>query len=310
MRFYCGRRQEDELVSAQWILATLKYTYFPLKQIMWTQRGSRGSWRRREEQQPSQPPASLLVEKNKTFFSSYASAKLLPISGAAAACFCTTKLAFELNVSLRLSSYILELSITKHLMQSSRGKCIGQFCKTNWLFKRLRFYVHILFFFLHHLSTISILTNFHFCLIFNLDPFSILSNFQFVQICPILSIKFCSFFIFVHFSMLSNFSICSISSNLQTILPNFCPTFWFCPILSRAVHWNFQSCFHYFFAFISQIFNTFYEAIPFLFHSNFQNGKCAAFQLWTPVHFLVKIRLFSHSTHKFWSKIWLLKIDF
>ena len=135
MRFYCGRRQEDELLSAQWILATLKYTYFPLKQIMWTQRGSRGkaSWRRRE--QPSQPPGSL-VEKNKTFFFP---ATLLPN-------FCLYQellllvsvllLAFELNVSVLLSSYIGIIN-HQHLMQSSfypRGKCIGQFCNTNLFF--------------------------------------------------------------------------------------------------------------------------------------------------------------------------------
>ena len=130
MRFYCGRRQEDELLSAQWILATLKYTYFPLKQIMWTQRGSRGkaSWRRRE--QPSQPPGSL-VEKNKTFFSSYASAKLLLLLLVS-----VLLLAFELNVSVLLSSYIGIIN-HQHLMQSSfypSGKCIGQFCNTNLFF--------------------------------------------------------------------------------------------------------------------------------------------------------------------------------
>ena len=230
MRFYCGRRQEDELLSAQWILATLKYTYFPLKQIMWTQRGSRGSWRRREEQQPSQPPASLLVEKNKTFFSSYASAKLLPISGAAAACFCTTKLAFELNVSLRLSSYILELSITKHLMQSRRGKCIGQFCKTNWLFKR----EHRLRFYIFYSSSFTIYQ------FFNFDQFSFLSNLQFRPISHFVPFSILSNF--VHFSVLSIFQFCPFFNVVQLFnfvqLFNLCIQFrstykQFCPILSN-----------------------------------------------------------------------------
>ena len=45
-------------------------------------------------------------------------------------------LAFELNVSVLLSSYIGIIN-HQHLMQSSfypRGKCIGQFCNTNLFF--------------------------------------------------------------------------------------------------------------------------------------------------------------------------------
>jgi len=84
--------------------------------------------------------------------------------------------------------------------------------------------------------------------IFNFVRFSIffrfskLSNFQF---CPYFN--FCPIFNFVQFSIFVEFSIFvkfSILSNYQ-FSPIFCPTFWFCQftILSRAVDWNFQSCF-------------------------------------------------------------------
>ena len=76
---------------------------------------------------------------------------------------------------------------------------------------------------------ISILFNFQFCPIFNFVQFSILFNFQF---CPFLNFVQFLIFNFVQFSILSNFQ--------------FYPYFWFCQftILSRAVDWNFRSCFH------------------------------------------------------------------